>query len=313
MTNPVVLAVDVGGTKLAAALVDDDGRVLARGQVPTPTSPGATAEAVMAALAGVVRDVQAGWGAGPPVAVGVGSAGPLDARRGTVAPVNIPAWRDFPLADRLGDLVPGARVTLAGDGLCFALGEHWRGAAQGSDALLGIVVSTGVGGGLVLGGRPLPGSTGNAGHLGHVPVPGGSDRCVCGGRGCLETLASGPAMVRWAGEQGWKPPPGHPADGRSLTAAARDDDPVAIEAIARSGRALAHSVVAAAAVCDLGDVVVGGGLSAAGDLLLGPLRRGVLELAGLAFVRRVRVHRAELGSDAGLVGAGALAFDAPPA
>ncbi len=121
--------------------------------------------------------------------IGVGSAGPLDPRRGTVSPVNIPAWREFPLVDTLGEVLPGRPVRLAGDAQCMALGEWWRGLAEDgaarSRAMLGMVVSTGVGGGFVLDGVPYVGPTGNAGHIGHITVDPGGEPCPCGGVGCV--------------------------------------------------------------------------------------------------------------------------------
>src|SRR5262249_4990062 len=150
----------------------------------------AVREAVEEATSGVTVD-----------AVGIASPGPVDLTTGRVSPINIPGWHDFPLRDRITDLLPGAKATLAGDGVCMALGEHWAGAGRGSAAMLGMVVSTGVGGGLVLDGRPFAGRTGNAAHVGHVVVEPAGDACTCGGRGCVETVASGPNLVRWARSQ----------------------------------------------------------------------------------------------------------------
>src|SRR5262249_54955809 len=142
----------------------------------------------------------------------------VDVVRGRVSPINIPSWRDFPLRDRVQDLLPDLPVALAGDGLCMTLGEHWASAGRGSDSMLGMVVSTGVGGGLVLNGRPFPGRTGNAGHVGHIVVEADDGwPCTCGARGCVETVASGPNLVRWARQQGWQAP--DHADAAHLAAA----------------------------------------------------------------------------------------------
>ena len=172
-----------------------------------------------------------------------------------------------------------------------------------------MVVSTGVGGGLVLGGKVYAGPTGNAGHIGHMCVDIEGVPCPCGGRGCVEAMASGPAMVLWAQRHGWSPS-GRTADARALAGAARRGHPVAKQAFRRAGLALAAGVASAAALVDLDEVVVGGGVAAAGDLLFDPLREGVGELAGLAFVRRVRIRPSRLGREAGLLGAAALALDA---
>ncbi|GAA3527941.1 hypothetical protein GCM10022419_003410 [Nonomuraea rosea] len=202
-----VLAIDIGGTKLAAALVDEAGSVLFSATRPTPRTD------VMSALAALIAEVTDGGP--PPEAVGVGCAGPLDLAAGTVSPVNMPSWRGFPLRDEVQKLT-GLPTMLAGDAQCFALGEHWLGAGQGCTSLLGVVVSTGIGGGLVIDGAPLLGPTGNAGHVGHMSIDPYGERCECGGRGCVERYSSGPNLVRWALENGWSPGAVHePSDERS--------------------------------------------------------------------------------------------------
>ncbi|MBO4272899.1 ROK family protein [Microbispora triticiradicis] len=299
-----VLAVDIGGTKFAAAAVAPDGEMLARTEVPLsgPESAGRT-------LSEVVRRITERVAPERLDGIGVGSAGPLDPRRGTVSPVNIPAWRDFPLVDALGETLPGRPVRLAGDAQCMALGEWWRGltgpVADGpagrSRAMLGMVVSTGVGGGFVLDGVPYVGPTGNAGHIGHITVDPGGEPCPCGGVGCVETIASGPGMVRWAAANGWTG-----ADARALAADARSGHPTAVRAFGRAAGALATAVLTASALVDLDHVVIGGGVAAAGPILFDPLRRAIERNAGLAFLRRLRVEPTSLGRDAGLFGAAAL-------
>ena len=300
-----VLALDIGGTKLAAGVVDADGRVVASSRVPTP--PGAGAETLWQAVVDLLDAVAPAADVPDPTAVGVGCGGPMTWPAGAVSPVNIPGWRGFPLRDRLRERFPAVPVRIHNDAIALAVAEHWRGAGQGLDNLLGMVVSTGVGGGLVLGGRLIDGGTGNAGHVGHVVVdPTGPD-CACGGRGCLEAIARGPAIAAWAVEQGWRPrDPSGETTARTLADDARRGDPVAVAAFARAGRAVGVAVASAATLCDLDVVVVGGGVAQTGDLLLAPLRASFAEHAGLAFARRVRIVPAALGPDAGLVGAAAL-------
>ncbi|GAA1988293.1 ROK family protein [Catenulispora subtropica] len=298
-----MLAVDVGGTKIAAALVAEDGRILRGSSVPTPG--GRDADLVADAVVRAVADLDA---AGGVAAVGIGSAGPLDVVAGTVSPVNIPAWRGYPIVATLRAAVPGVPVALAGDGQCMALGEYWRGEGE-VRALLGMVVSTGVGGGVVLDGRVQTGPTGSAGHIGHITVDPDGPRCPCGGRGCVEVYASGPSMVRWAREQGWTP--GSGADGAGLATDARAGDPVARAAFERGARAVAAAIVCAAALVELDEVVLGGGVvNGAADLLLDPIRAGMAAIAGLEFIRRVRVRASTLGAEAGLLGAAALGLEA---
>lgn len=291
-----MLAVDVGGTKIAAGLVGADGRAGRHAETPTP----ATEPLLVRAMRDLLTSVLAGT---PISAVGLASAGPLDMPRGTVSPVNIPAWRDFPLVELASEIVPGVPVTLVGDGIAAAVGEHWLGAGRGATSMLGIVVSTGIGGGLVLNGTPYPGPSGNAGHIGHAVVDPGGPTCSCGGAGCVEAYASGPSMVRWAQEQGWTG-----ADARALADDAARNHPIALAAFDRGTQALAQGIVATAAVCDLDRVVIGGGVSAAGQTLFGPLRDHVKRLATLGFVQRLTVEPFALGRQAGLLGAARTAL-----
>jgi glucokinase len=301
----LALAVDIGGTKMAAGLVHADGTVQSHRTVPTPRE--GDAEQVWQPLADLLKEVSAGVKL---KGVGAGSAGPADRSRGEVSPVNIPSWRGFPLRARLSEAVPGVPVALAGDGVCAAAGEHWRGAGQGQANLLVMVVSTGVGGGLVLGGRLVQGPSGNAGHIGHIVIDMEGDPCACGGNGCVEAYASGPNMARWALANGWcADKGGGPAVEKSaleLAASAREGDSIALQAFSRAGHAIAAGIVSTAALCDLSHVVIGGGVSRAADLLLPAVSEHMAGHARLGFLRDIHVTTAALGGLAGLVGAAAL-------
>jgi glucokinase len=292
------LVLDIGGTKIAAGLVDADGRLQYETRQPTPHSD--DPEQVWAAAQQAIADTLAAAD-GTVDGVGISSAGPIHLPGGTVSPVNIPAWRDFPIRERVELAVPGVPVRLAGDGLCMALGEHWRGAGQGAPFLLGMVVSTGIGGGLVLDGAPYHGRTGNAGHVGHVIVDPDGPPCVCGARGCVEAIASGPHLAAWARTQGWVG-----ADAKELADAAASGNEIALRAFHRGARAIAVMIASVGAVCDLDLVVVGGGVAQAGPLLFDPLRAELRNYAGLDFLSGLRVVPAALGGEAGLVGAAAL-------
>lgn len=302
-----VLALDIGGTKIAAALVAADGAVMAQAVRPTPRT--LDAETGFAAVGDAVRAVLARR---PSTirSAGVSTAGPLDTPSGDVSPVNIPAWRRFPLVARVRDLlrthldVP-VRVTLAGDGHCFALGEHRWGAGRGETSLVGLVLSTGVGGGAVIDGRLYAGGTGNAVHLGHISVQAWGPRCVCGGHGCVELYARGPALVAAAQARGWR----GGNDARALTDDARAGDAVAREVIDAGMRALAAGIAATATELDVRTFVVGGGVARAGEVIFAPLRRHLRDFATLAYVRDLEVRPAVL-PNAGLLGAAALAFSA---
>jgi glucokinase len=295
----VTLGLDIGGTKIAAGLVDSDGALVHHAKLPTPDGD---AEDVWAVVDTLVTEGLAAAG-GRVRGVGISSAGPIDLPTGTVSPINITAWQDFPLVERVSTLT-GANVRLGGDGLCMALGERWRGAGRSAQFLLGIVVSTGVGGGLVLDGAPYDGRTGNAGHVGHVVVDPDGRVCTCGGRGCVETIAAGPRMAQWARENGWDAPAD--ADAKELADAAIAGSQIALQAFRRGATAVAAMIASVGAVCDLDLVVIGGGVAKSGALLFNPLREALSTYAGLDFLRGLRVLGAELGGEAGLVGAAAL-------
>jgi glucokinase len=296
------LAIDVGGTKIAAGLVDDEGTLVHHAKLPTPDGD---AEAIWAVVDSLITEALATAG-GKVRGVGIASAGPIDLPTGTVSPINITQWQRFPIVDRVSAVV-GAPVRLGGDGLCMAMGERWRGAGRGAQFLLGMVVSTGVGGGLVLDGAPYDGRTGNAGHVGHVVVDPDGGPCSCGGHGCVETIAGGPRMAQWARDNGWDAP--DDADAKELADAANAGDPVALRAFKRGATAVAAMIASVGAVCDLDLVVIGGGVAKSGALLFDSVREGLAIYARLDFIRDLRVVPAELGGDAGLVGAAALVRD----
>ncbi|WP_370410154.1 ROK family protein [Streptomyces fradiae] len=305
MSTDLVVALDIGGTKIAGALVDAGGRIQVRAQRPTPARE--DGETVMKAVTAVLDEL-----AGSPLwasagAVGIGSAGPVDASAGTVSPVNVPGWRDFPIVERVQRATGGRPVTLVGDGVAMTAAEHWQGAARGHDNALCLVVSTGVGGGLVLDGRLHPGPTGNAGHIGHISVDLDGDPCACGGRGCVERIASGPHIARRALEAGWRPGPDGDASAAAVAAAARAGDPVAAASFERAAQALAAGIAATASLVEIDIAVVGGGVAGAGEVLFAPLRRSLRSYATLSFVRGLTVVPALTGTDAGLLGAAAAA------
>ena len=298
----LALAVDLGGTKVEAALVAADGTVVAGSRHRRATGSTshsdqlatAVTEAVTAALgARGERDVLLG--------VGIGSAGPIAGTSGDVSPLNLPAWRDYPLGGLVKQLLPGVPVTLRMDGICITLAEVWMGAARGESNVMGMIVSTGVGGGLMLGGRVIAGPTGNAGHIGHVAVSGFDDRCACGARGCLEAIASGPRSVLWAREQGWTG-----ESGEDLAAAARAGDTVAIAAIDRSATAVGRAIASASALVDLDVVAIGGGFSHVSEDYVERVGRTVANHSDFGFVTKTRVVASALSGEGPLVGAAAL-------
>jgi glucokinase len=306
MHTDLVAALDIGGTKIAGALVDGDGRILVRAQRATPARE--DGDTVMRAVEEVLGELTAAPLWGGVRAVGIGSAGPVDASAGTVSPVNVPGWRGYPLVERVRAATGRLPVELIGDGVAITAAEHWQGAARGHDNALCMVVSTGVGGGLVLGGKLHPGPTGNAGHIGHISVDLDGDPCPCGARGCVERIASGPNIARRALEGGWRPGPDGDASAAAVAAAARAGDPVAVASFERAAQALAAGIAATATLVEIDIAVIGGGVGKAGEVLFTPLRRALTRYATLSFVQRLTVAPARMGTDAGLVGAAAAAL-----
>jgi glucokinase len=277
------LAVDIGGTKLACGVVTADGQVTAECRVPTPK--GDDPERLFGVLSGLVsaamtahRDLKA---------CGVGCGGPMSEHGDAVSPLNIPAWRDFPLRSRLGSLT-GLEVTVENDAKALALGEGWTGAARGRSNYMAMVVSTGVGGGIVLDGRLLDGRLGNAGHVGHVIVEPEGRLCPCGARGCLEAEVSGSAIAAVTGR-----PPAEAGP----------------EIVSRCGRLVGIAVASVSNLLDLDLTVIAGSVA----LGFGPpfFDAAAKELAlrsRLEFSSSARVEPAGLGSEGPLVGAGAVAW-----
>ncbi|NGN64480.1 ROK family protein [Streptomyces sp. A7024] len=306
MQTDLIAALDIGGTKIAGALVGEDGQLLVRAQRPTPAKE--NAGVVMGAVTEVLRELTAAPEWPRAAGLGIGSAGPVNASTGTVSPVNIPGWREFPLVAGVRETVgTDLPVELVGDGVAITAAEHWQGAARGRAGALCMVVSTGVGGGLVLDGRIHPGPTGNAGHIGHISVDLDGDACPCGARGCVERIASGPNIAARALSEGWLPGPDGDATARGVAAAARAGDPIALASFDRAAQALAAGIAATATLVEIEIAVIGGGVAGAGDLLFEPLRRHLKSYATLSFVSGLEVVPAVLGTDAGLIGAAAAA------
>jgi glucokinase len=303
-----VLALDIGGTKLAAAVVEPDGRFLSQARIPTAVTH--DPDALFADLARLCREVldQAGTSVGK---IGVGCGGPMRYPAGIVSPLNIPAWRDFPLGQRLADTF-GLPWVIDNDANALVLGERWQGAGRGSNNVLGMVVSTGVGGGIVLEGRLLHGEHGNAGHVGHIIVWPDGPPCGCGTRGCLEGVASGTGLARRLAAAVVEGRPSSLRQGASaaeIAVAARAGDPLAAELFRTAGEALGRGIASAAALLDLERVILGGSIALrAWDLLQSAVEQELRNSAQLDFTRDVPVVLAELGDAAGLYGAAALAL-----
>lgn len=297
MTAELALAVDIGGTKLETALVDRRGTLLGGTRMRRATGRDVQPEAFVSALADAVRATLSACPADAVVVgAGIGSAGPVDLAAGTVSPVNMPGIRGFDLVAAVGavagDLLEGgARVRLRHDGACIALAESWIGATAGARASMSIVVSTGIGGGIVVEGRSLGGASGNAGHLGQTRF----------GDATLEETASGPASVAWARSQGWRGD-----SGEDLARSAADGDAIARRAVERSAAAVGAALADAATLLDLDAIAVGGGFSRVSDDYVALIAYAVRETAVLPYARAVRVVPSGLRDEGPLIGAAAL-------
>jgi glucokinase len=297
MSDRLALGVDVGGTKIAIALVDGQLGVSERIDVPSFATDGfelwgRIADAAKEILNKADREI---------VGIGIGSAGPIYPSSGTVSPVNIPVWREFPLVKCFRDVFDIDRVALHGDAMALAHAEHKIGAGVGSRNMLGIVVSTGIGGGLILDNELFSGETGNTSYFGHSSIAFEGKICACGRTGCVEAYASGPNMVALAKELGWQ---GTSDSFIEVAAAARLGDVFALQAIESGSRALAVGLVNFVGSLDIGHIVIGGGVAQAGDVYWTPLMRHIrAESEYYGFLRDLKVTPAKLTTDAGLIGA----------
>jgi glucokinase len=277
-----VLAVDIGASKLAAALVDEAGALSGRQVAVTdPVDPSAALVGLVGAMLAAAPE--------PPVAVGVGTIGPMTLGGETISPLNVPAWRAYPLRAALTEAT-GLPVHIDNDAKALALGEGWLGAAVGERDYVAMVVSTGVGGGIVLDGRLLDGAAGNAGHIGHVIVVPGGRLCGCGGHGCLEAEASGTAIAAITG----RPAP--------------EAGPDVVE---RTGRLVGLAVASVAALLDLRLALVAGSVALGfGAPFFAAAQASLAENCVIEHARGARILPAGLGPDGPLVGAAAVAWRA---
>lgn len=309
----LAIGVDIGGTKVAAGVVDQDGRILARVRRDTPAQDPEKTEDVIAEC---IRELSAEHEV---EAAGLGAAGFIDAASSTVLFAPNLAWRNEPLRAAVEQRT-GLPVVVENDGNAAAWGETRFGAGHGQPFTATITVGTGLGGGVVLGGELLRGAFGAAAEVGHVNVVPDGRPCGCGNLGCWEQYASGSALVREARDRAAQSPKsvglllelanGQPGSitGPMVTLSAVADDPVALESFRAVGSWLGYDMADLAAVLDPRVFIIGGGVSEAGELLVGPAREAFqakLTARGHRPVASVRV--AQLGQDAGLIGAADLA------
>lgn len=308
----LAIGVDIGGTKVSAGVVDEAGQVLDRERRPTPGHDVTETEAI------IVDVVQSLAARHQVAAVGVGAAGWIANDRATVLFSPHLAWRDEPLRAALVQRI-GLPLLVENDANAAAWAEYRFGAAQGQAVLACVTLGTGIGGGLVLSGSVYRGAFGIACEYGHMTLVPGGRRCACGNVGCWEMYASGRALARDARELATESPIaaarllelGGSVDGLTgpvVTAAAAEGDPAAVSIYTTMGRWFGLGLANLAAVLDPALFVIGGGVSAAGELLLRPAREEFRNtLTGRGFRQEATIVAAALGADAGLVGAADLA------
>lgn len=320
--GPLAVGVDIGGTKVAAGAVDQEGQILWRARRDTPDrsrSPRVVEDTIVE----VVNDILALAPPDTPVAaIGIGAAGFVAADQATVLFAPHLNWRNEPLRDALASRL-ALPILIDNDANAAAWAEYRFGAGRGEEQLVMITLGTGIGGGLVINGEVTRGKHGIAGEFGHMQMVPDGHRCPCGNRGCWEQYASGNALVREAAAliQAESPMAASLAtlaeqepgglSGPLVTAAAQAGDPAAVELLAEVGTWLGVGIAALAAALDPGRFVVGGGVSAAGELLLAPARQAFARtLPGRGFRPQAQILAAQLGNDAGLIGAADLARSA---
>lgn len=302
-----VLALDIGGTKIAAGVVDGNGQTHSFLTRPSRTELGV--DAVLDDLFALGREAvdqsQLAWTS--IAAVGIGCGGPLDAQRGIlVAPPHLPGWHDVPVT-ALAERAYERPVMLENDATAAAAGEHRWGAGASVSNMVYLTLSTGVGGGVVIGGRLYRGSWGNGGELGHVTVDWHGRRCRgCGRRGCLEAYVSGTSIAERAQEAGLDLP-----TAESVAAAARAGDAAAVAVWDETVQALACGLISIVNLFEPELVVLGGGVTRSGDQLLAPVREAVREGAMRPAGDAVDVVISAFGDRVGVVGAAAIVYDRP--
>ena len=306
------IGIDVGGTKINAFRVARDGTIAERSSIPTPADDEAATLGAMVALARSLTTPEV-------LAIGVGAAGMVDATEGVLRFAPNLAWRNLPIARRMRDAL-GLPCQVDNDASMAAYGEFRLGAGRGYRHLLLVTVGTGIGGGIVADGRLFRGANGFAAEIGHIIVEPRGPLCGCGNRGCWEQVASGGAIGRMGRETVlehprsllWRLADGDRSKvtGKIVTEAAQRGDEVSVGIVAEAGRRLGEGIAGLVNVLDPQVVVVGGGVIVAGDLLLDPARMSFLDaVEGPEHRPRVPIVPAQLGNDAGAVGAATLALE----
>lgn len=315
----LILGVDLGGTKIATALATAQGEILARGRRPTPAQAGP--DAVIKSICATIDKILAAKNLEPSQLLGIGiaAAGIIDSDKGKViSSPNLPGWHEVPLRDAIEQRF-GIPVYLGNDATLAALGEWRFGLKKGIANLIYITVSTGIGGGIIAGGKLYTGACGVAGEIGHMTIDVNGPKCNCGNIGCWETLASGTALAREAVKQirgGAKTSiielvngDISKIDAKVVSLAAKQGDELAKELISRLGYYLGIGLVNLVNIFNPELILIGGGVAKMGDLLLQPAIKIVKERAFSTPAATVEIKPALLGDDSGILGAVAFVLE----
>ena len=300
MNDTFVLAIDIGGTKFETAIVDGFGSIVEGTRRRRPTGRSRDRNEVVAALRESAAESLAAAGL-PICAAGIGSAGPVDLRVGSISPHNLPLLQGFPVREIVEDAVRVPAV-LRLDGTCIAVAESWLGATRGTAISMSMVVSTGVGGGILIGGEPFGGVSGNAGHIGQIHVHSGDSRSTSEAS-TLEAVASGPASVRWAQARGWEG-----ATGEDLARDVARGDAIAETATRRSAQLVGQAIASVTTLLDLEAVAIGGGFARVRADYVDIVRESARENVLFPYAARVSIAPSGLGDEGPLLGAAALAL-----
>lgn len=295
------IGVDIGGTNIPSALIDETGSILAVIEKKTLAHDGP--QAVVDRISESIKELSSKVDPSDILGIGLGAPGALDLKEGTIiTSPNLSSWKDVPILKMLNKKT-GIKVYMDNDANCAAIGEHWIGAAKGANNAVMITLGTGVGGGIIINGKIFRGSHGTAGEIGHITIEKDGRPCGCGNRGCLEAYASATGAVKTAEEMGLS----------GLTAyeiflKAEQGDQTATRVLNESGKYLGIGIASFANIFDPDAIIIGGGFASAEKYLIPSAIEEAYKRSFKTVMDKIKIHRAQLGNNAGIIGAARLSF-----
>ncbi len=306
-----VIGVDLGGTNIVSAVVNETGKVLGKDKRKTLAPLGAVG--VMNRIVDSIRAASANSGLpwASHLAVGIGSPGPLNPKKGLIIYTPNLNWKNVKIVDTIQKKIH-KKVVLENDANLAALGESWIGAGKGEKYVLCLTLGTGVGGGLILDGKIYEGAWGVSNHIGHIVVDPNGPKAPYGNSGILEQYVSATGIIRMATEAGLKPPPGAPMEAYSFQKMAEAGNPKALKVYETAGRMLGVGLTSAIHLLNPGIVIFSGGVAGAGDLLMKPMMKELKTRCFASHLKGLKFKMAKLGDNMGVVGAARLAWQSLP-